>query len=666
MKKLLFSIVLVLSYFAGYTQENVLDPLDVAKIKQVGSITVSEGNWAAFTVSVQADPLKENKPAHSELHLLNLDTKETTPFITSGSVRSIAFRPGKSSITFLSRRSEDKSTSLYEIPLAGGEAKKIFEFDYSISAYEWAADGMEIAFTATKRMNVESPLPYQPEIYEENLPVRKGFIYSFSSNQVKELDLEHNIFGLHWSPTGDMMTAIIAPTSLVDDSYMKQKFVFVDARSLKISAEVDHAAKLGSYKFSPDGKILAFIAGANINDPVDGRLFTVSTNGGKPQNLLPEFKGKIDDIEWTDNNTLAFLGSEGVLSTLGTINANGGSMKIQLKPGGPVIDAFEITSNGSYLLNVESPVHPHELYSMEKGKSELERITDSNPWLTKFKLARQEVVTYKAKDGVEIQGILIHPLNEKSGQKYPMITVVHGGPESHYDNGWLTSYSMAGQVGAAKDYVVFYPNYRGSTGRGLEFAMSSQADLAGKEFDDIVDGVDYLIKSGLVDESKVGVTGGSYGGYATGWLSTRYTEKFAAGVMNVGISNNISKWGTSDIPEELYLVHARKRIWDDYEFFLKRSPIYYADQAKTPLLILHGKEDTRVYPGQSMELYRHIKTRTDTPVRLVYYPGEGHGNRNSTARLDYNLRMLRWFDNYLKGEDQKLNTSIELESGIEK
>jgi dipeptidyl aminopeptidase/acylaminoacyl peptidase len=303
---------------------------------------------------------------------------------------------------------------------------------------------------------------------------------------------------------------------------------------------------------------------------------------------------------------------------------------------------------------------------MEKGKTTPERITNNNPWLANYRFARQEVITYKARDGVEIQGILIYPLNEQSGQKYPMITVVHGGPESHYDNGWLTSYSMAGQVGAGKDYVVFYPNYRGSTGRGLEFAMSSQADLAGKEFDDIVDGVDYLIKSGLVDESKVGVTGGSYGGYATGWLSTRYTEKFAAGVMSVGISNNISKWGTSDIPEELYLVHARKRIWDDYEFFLKRSPIYYADQAKTPLLILHGKEDTRVYPGQSMELYRHIKTRTDTPVRLVYYPGEGHGNRNSTARLDYNLRMLRWFDNYLKGEDQKLNTSIELESGTEK
>ncbi|MDX1602443.1 MAG: prolyl oligopeptidase family serine peptidase, partial [Salinimicrobium sediminis] len=98
----------------------------------------------------------------------------------------------------------------------------------------------------------------------------------------------------------------------------------------------------------------------------------------------------------------------------------------------------------------------------------------------------------------------------------------------------------------------------------------------------------------------------------------------------------------------MFLVHSRKRIWDDYQFYLERSPIFYADQAKTPLLILHGKEDTRVDPGQSFELYRHIKTRTDTPVRLVLYPGEGHGNRKSTARYDYNLRMMRWFNTYLQ------------------
>jgi len=202
-------------------------------------------------------------------------------------------------------------------------------------------------------------------------------------------------------------------------------------------------------------------------------------------------------------------------------------------------------------------------------------------------------------------------------------------------------------VAAARGYAVFYPNYRGSTGRGEAFAKSSQADLAGAEFDDIVDGVDALIERGLVDRDRVGVTGGSYGGYATAWMATRYTDRFAAGVMFVGISDNISKWGTSDIPEELYLVHARERIWEDYQGFLARSPIYHAGEAETPLLILHGAEDTRVHPSQSMEMYRHLKTRTDTPVRLVFYPGEGHGNRRATAQLDYNIRLMRWFDQFL-------------------
>jgi dipeptidyl aminopeptidase/acylaminoacyl peptidase len=143
------------------------------------------------------------------------------------------------------------------------------------------------------------------------------------------------------------------------------------------------------------------------------------------------------------------------------------------------------------------------------------------------------------------------------------------------------------------------------------------------------------------------VTGGSYGGYATGWCSTYYSSRFAAGVMFVGISNKISKVGTTDIPEEEYLVHAGKRPWDNWEFFLQRSPIYHADKCRTPLLILHGKDDPRVDPGQSKELYRHLKLRSQAPVRLVLYPGEGHGNRKGRARLDYCERLLQWMELYL-------------------
>jgi dipeptidyl aminopeptidase/acylaminoacyl peptidase len=154
-----------------------------------------------------------------------------------------------------------------------------------------------------------------------------------------------------------------------------------------------------------------------------------------------------------------------------------------------------------------------------------------------------------------------------------------------------------------------------------------------------------------VERERVGVTGGSYGGYATAWCSTRFSERFAAGVMMVGISDKISKVGTTDIPEEEFLVHARKRPWDDWQGLLERSPIFHAGASSTPLLILHGKDDPRVNPGQSRELYRHLKLRGGAPVRLVLYPGEGHGNRKAAARLDYALRSLEWFEHYLKSPE---------------
>jgi dipeptidyl aminopeptidase/acylaminoacyl peptidase len=152
-----------------------------------------------------------------------------------------------------------------------------------------------------------------------------------------------------------------------------------------------------------------------------------------------------------------------------------------------------------------------------------------------------------------------------------------------------------------------------------------------------------------VDKAKVGITGGSYGGYATAWGSTYYTDRFAAGVMFVGISNNVSVVGTTDIPHEMHLVHHRKWLWEDWDYFLKGSPLRYVEKARTPLLILHGKDDPRVHPGQSLELYRHLKVLDKAPVRLVLYPGEGHGNRRAASRLDYHLRLLQWMEHFLKG-----------------
>jgi dipeptidyl aminopeptidase/acylaminoacyl peptidase len=274
-------------------------------------------------------------------------------------------------------------------------------------------------------------------------------------------------------------------------------------------------------------------------------------------------------------------------------------------------------------------------------------LTNSNPWLEEIDFGRQEAITYKASDGLELEGMLIYPTDFQEGQRYPLIVQVHGGPESHYRNGWVTWYSAPGQVAAGRGFAVFYPNDRGSTGRGVEFSMMGQKDYAGKEFDDIVDGVEHLIEMGLVNKGKVGITGGSYGGYATAWASTALSEHFAAGVMQVGVSDLISKFGTTDIPQEMYLVHARQWPWENWQWYLERSPIYHAGNSRTPLLILHGKNDTRVHPSQSLELYRYLKTHGNAPVRLIYYPGESHGTSKAAARYDISLRKLRWLEHYL-------------------
>jgi dipeptidyl aminopeptidase/acylaminoacyl peptidase len=652
-------LLLIIPYQLVLAQ-NVISPIDIARMEYVSSATINdEGSKVAYTVVKQADPLIENASASLKLWLYDVASKTSTPFITQGSLRGVAFRPGHSTITFLTKRDGDSGTSLYEIPLSGGEALKIFEHETSISSYEWGPNGERLVFLATEKAVKESALPYSPVIYEENLTLRKAFIV-VPGNEIAAIPMEGHCYAAHWNSDGTKLAISVAPTALVDDSYMKQIIQIVDADALSTVAQVAHAAKLGSFTWSPDGERLALIAGADIHDPTAGRLLIADISDGSAKSIIPDFKGQFESVEWVDDKTLRFIAAEGVYTTVGTITSNGKKLQRLIDNENIAFTSFSAATNGTIALVGSTSQHPRELFIYD-GKNTM-RATISNDWLSEKKLGRQEVIRYKAKDGLEIEGIVVLPVGYQEGARYPLITVVHGGPEAHYSNGWLTAYSMPGHLGAGNGYMVFYPNYRGSTGRGEHFAKSSQGDPGGLEFDDIIDGVDYLIDNGMVDKNKVGVTGGSYGGYATAWMATRHTERFAAGVMFVGISNNLSKWGTSDIPEEMFLVHSRKRIWDDYEFFLKRSPIYYSGDAKTPLLILAGAGDTRVDPGQSKELYRHIKTRTETPVRLVLYPGEGHGNRNSTARFDYNLRMVRWFNTYLKNEGETMpETEIELE-----
>jgi dipeptidyl aminopeptidase/acylaminoacyl peptidase len=540
------------------------------------------------------------------------------------------------------------------IDAAGGEARRLLAHEADIASYSWSPDGRQVAFLANPAAAKEREdllkKGFTAKVYEENpVPSRIWVAPIDGSAAPKVIEVDGSAAELHWAPTGTRIAVALAPTSLVDQSYTSQRVHVIDVVSGKVIAKTANPGKLGSVAWSPDSRNLAIISAADQNDPSAGRLMVADASTGALREILPRFEGQVRSVAWSDADTILYVGDEGVWSALAEVDLDG--TRRTLVPAGsqPNFGELSLSSDRSVAaFAASSPSHPAEVFVWRRG-GDLRRVTTSNPRLAELPLAPQEVIRYKARDGLEIEGMLIRPLNEKKGTRYPLIVTVHGGPESHYRNEWLTSYSNPGQFGASRGFAVFYPNYRGSTGRGVDFSKMGQMDPAGKEFDDIVDGVDHLIAMGLVDRAKVGVTGGSYGGYATGWLSTFYSERFAAGVMFVGISDLISKWGTTDIPQEEFDVHARQYPWDNWQFFLERSPIYYADRSKTPLLILHGEDDPRVNKGQSMELYRHLKVRGQAPVRLVLYPGEGHGNQLAAARLDYNLRMIRWFEHYLKG-----------------
>ena len=656
--KTLFWLVLLIASVpalanSGMTLEQI------AQLRSTGEIAVSpDGQRIAYTRVVGRDlRVEDDGRPWAELHLVDRQGKNR-PFITGAvNVRNIAFLPDGSAITFIAQRGDDKHAQVYSIPIDGGEATRLTSHATAVAAYSIAPDSQRIALISTReRDKKERDLRdkgFNQIIYEEDWLPRRLWIQALNDSDADTntdpLDIDGSVQAVQWSPAGDRLAVVVTPRQLVDDTLMFQRIRMISPEGRELG-RIDNPGKLGRMAWSPDGRHLAFIATDDIHDTREGRLMVAGRDGGQWRHLMPELAGHVWFVDWRSPDQVLFISYEGVEARLGQIGPDGSNERTLVQRTGLIFDGIATSADGQIVTTASTPEHPREVFALTGEDLVPLRLTDANPWLADVRLGRQEVVTYAAADGLEIEGLLHWPLDYREGQRYPLILAVHGGPEAHYSNGWLTSYNLPAQHAAAEGYFMFYPNYRGSTGRGVEFALTSQGRPAKEEFSDLVDGVDALIERGLVDADRVGITGGSYGGYASAWGATYYSERFAAAVMNVGLSDKIAMLGTSDIPQELYLVHYLTWPWEDWDMYRKASPIFYADRAQTPILILHGDADPRVDPTQSKILYRYlILQENPPPVRLVLYPGEGHGNQRAASRWDYSLRLMRWMDHYLKG-----------------
>jgi dipeptidyl aminopeptidase/acylaminoacyl peptidase len=663
-------VVLALAAPTAWAQKP-FEPKHIAQVKSVTAVAISpDGKYVAYLLSVPRQPLvDQDGPAWSHLYVSDIRGNSRPYIIGHNSIGAPQWSHDSQTIYYTAKRGEDTQTSLYAIPIDGGESVKVLEHPTSISGFALHPNGKQAALLATSEKGEDQEKleegGFDQEIFEEDWQPTHVWIanldVSHGSNddtaKARRLDLPGSASQVAWKASGDELAVVLAPTPSVDDGYMAKTVSIVDVASGHIVHKVNHAGKLGHVAWSPDGKRIAMIGAADIHDPSDGRLLVVSAIGDDsaeaavPRDWMPDYEAHVTSFAWKSNDEIVWTADEGTLCRVGVAVADGKASTTIVEPSAShLLSGVTLSDNGQHAgLIGHSREHPPEAFSLSLASGQPNRLTDSNPWLADLAFARQETVSWNAKDGLYLEGVLVYPLHYVEGRRYPLIMLVHGGPESHEADGWVTSYSKPGQIGASRGFFVFYPNYRGSTGRGVDFSKMGQADAAGLEFSDLIDGIDSLIERGLVDRTKVGITGGSYGGYASAWGATYYSERFAASVMFVGISDNVSKVGTTDTPNEMYLVHHRQRLWENWDYFVNSSPIKYVERNRTPTLILHGKQDPRVHPSQSLELHRHLKTLGQAPVRLVLYEGEGHGNRKAAARLDYNLRLMQWMEHYLTG-----------------
>ncbi len=635
---------------------------DALNLKRATTVEISpDGAWIAYTLNVPRAAEEEAGSAWNELYLVSTTTGQIRPFLTGKvSVSTPQWSPDGKSIAFRMARGKDSKTQVWVIPVDGGEAVELTNAKSSVLEFRWDPSGKRIAYTAvapqTAREKDMEKKGYGFTFYEENLRDRNLYLVTVEprnpAGEITQLTQGVSVWGFEWNHGGTVIAAAVSPLNLVDHSYMFQKIHTIDVATKAMRRLVDNPGKLGNFAWSPDDRFIVYNSALDRKDHNISQAFIADAGTGETRNLTePRFRGHVDWVGWQDASTVLYRSSEGAWPTLSSVSANGGARKILLhgKDSGVIFDAPSIASGFKRVaFPATAPDVPGDVYLWQPGQTAPKRLTDSNPWIHARALARQEIVRYKARDGVEIEGVLYYPRDYKQGRQYPLIVNVHGGPESNHLNGWHTNYFMPSQVLANKGYLVFLPNYGASTGYGVEFALRGYQDAAGKEFDDIADGIDYLVSAGLADPARIGLGGGSYGGFAAAWFATYYTAKVRAVCMFVGISDLTSKRLTTDIPYEELYVHSGKPLEDAWDFSLKHSPIYYAKQSKTAVLIAGGAADTRVHPSQSIELYRALKLNGHPAVRLVQYPGEGHGNSMQPGRTDMLYRHLAWFDWYVR------------------
>ncbi len=651
-------LVLVLGSAPQALVAQGITPEQVVSIERVTAVAMSpDGKQVAFTLQKPRAVGEEFGRARNELWVIPAAGGDAIAVVRApNSASSPQWSPSGGMLAFRAKLTDQNPLDqVYGVSTPGEEPKLLTHSTLGVRAFAWSPDGKAIAYTARE--------PEDPEVIArrargddvvvagENVRRTRLWLERFDTGESKVLTpADRHVWSFVWAPDASALAIQMTEGITADDGLMFRRIYEVPSAGGRYSILTQTEGKLGGMAYSPDGTKLAFAGATSLNDPIAQSVFVVAADGGEAVIRTADYEGSAtSSIGWLDKNTIYFGANLGTRTVLNKVRAERGAIE-QIAGAGPeIITALSFDERRrTFAVAAHTARHPRELFVGSVRGGELRRLTRHNDWLADVQLAEQETIEWTASDGTRIAGVLVHSLNEAPGTRYPLAVLPHGGPEGVSLDGWTTRALYPAQLLAAEGYAVLMPNYRGSGGRGVAFSKGDHRDLGGKEFEDVIAGIDYLAAQGLVDIERVGSSGTSYGGYFSAWAATRHSDRFKAAITFAGLSDWVSFTGTTDIPREMSIVHWDLWWFDNPMLSWERSPVAHVTELSTPTLVGHGLADERVHPEQSLEIHTALKLK-GVPTGLILYPREPHGLLERAHQLDFMNRMLEWFGRYLKG-----------------
>ena len=632
------------------------------EMESVGSPQISPDGKSIIFTRGWIDKVKDQ--SQSNLWIVDVEGKRVRG-LTRGNWRdsSPVWSPDGKKIAFLSER--DETTQIHVMWLDTGEVAQLTHLERAPAGLVWSPDGKKLAFTAfvpddKPILNVK--LPKRPEgakwaapaVLVDRLAWRadgrgwlpKGYTHVFiidaelggTPRQVTSGDYSHN--DPRWSADGKALyfSAIRKPDAeyLFGDS----EIYAVDLKTLEIKALTDRKGQDGSPRPSPDGKWIAYTGYDEMNYTSHlSSLYVMDSSGGAKRLLAGNLLSSPTNVFWaTDNSGVYYQMDSSGENNLYFVGLAAAPKKITT--GAHVLTGVSAAKNGQAAAILTTSSRPGTLVAFQMIKPDaFKELVDVNAdVLADVRLGDVEELLFKAPDGLALQGWLIKPAEFDPAKKYPMLLYIHGGPWAMYS----VAFNWDWQNFAANGYAVLFMNPRGSTGYGQDFVNGIQHSYPGKDFDDLMAGVDAALAKGFIDKDNLFVCGGSGGGVLTAWI-VGHTNRFRAAVSMRPVINWHSFVGITDGPN--WYKQFKKYPWEDPLEYAARSPLNFVAYVTTPTMVMTGEADLRTPISQSEEFYRALKMlKKDT--LLVRMPEEFHGWRRPSHRLLQQAYLMAWFEKY--------------------